>query len=256
MITLGNFLYAQPGTKNWKGKKTAVVLTYDDALNVHLDKVIPLLDSVKLKGSFYLSGFFPGCRDRIADWRKAAARGHELGNHTLYHPCIGNEPGREWVKGERKMENYSLQRMREEVSMNNILLHSIDGKTTRTFAYPCGDTRINDSLYLNMNEFVAARGTQAQPTAIMKIDLAEVSCSSMSDKTGAQMIARVQEVMAEGGLLVFLFHGVGGEHSLNVTAEAHRQLIRFLKQHESEVWIAPMIEVAAYIKSYQATHSK
>src|SRR5689334_8367364 len=73
--------YAQP--KVWNGKKASVVLTYDDALNVHLDNVIPLLDSVNLKGTFYLSGYFPGCRDRIPDWRRAAASGHELGNHTL-----------------------------------------------------------------------------------------------------------------------------------------------------------------------------
>ena len=33
--------------------------TYDDALNVHLDNVIPALDSLNLKGTFYLSGYFP-----------------------------------------------------------------------------------------------------------------------------------------------------------------------------------------------------
>ena len=38
----------------WNGKKCAVALTYDDALNIDLDNVIPALDSVKLKGTFYL----------------------------------------------------------------------------------------------------------------------------------------------------------------------------------------------------------
>src|SRR5689334_12514889 len=73
----------------WPGKKCAVVLTYDDALNTHLDHVIPLLDSFGLKGTFYLTAYAPACK-RIDDWRKAAAEGHELGNHTLFHPCIGN----------------------------------------------------------------------------------------------------------------------------------------------------------------------
>ena len=41
----------------WQGKKCAVVLTYDDALNVHLDNVIPLLDSLNFKGTFYLTAF-------------------------------------------------------------------------------------------------------------------------------------------------------------------------------------------------------
>jgi peptidoglycan-N-acetylglucosamine deacetylase len=38
----------------WNGKKCAIALTYDDALNIDLDNVIPALDSVKLKGTFYL----------------------------------------------------------------------------------------------------------------------------------------------------------------------------------------------------------
>src|SRR5258708_28924157 len=101
----------------WHGKKCAVVLTYDDALNVHLDNVIPLLDSLGLKATFYLSGYFPGSRQRIADWRKAAANGHELGNHTLYHPCIGNQPGREWVNSENDMSKYTVRRLEDEIRM-------------------------------------------------------------------------------------------------------------------------------------------
>ena len=106
----------------WKGKKAAVVLTYDDALNVHLDNVIPSLDSLGLTGTFYLSAYFPGCRERIEDWRKAARQGHELGNHTLFHPCTGNAPGREWVSAQRDLSKYSLQRVLEEIRMTNVFL--------------------------------------------------------------------------------------------------------------------------------------
>ncbi len=31
-----------------------------------------------------------------------------------------------------------------------------------------------------------------------------------------------------GGMAVIMFHGVGGGHSLNVSREAHRQVLRFL----------------------------
>ena len=40
--------------KSWNNKKCAVALTYDDALNVHLDNAIPLLDSLGLKATFYI----------------------------------------------------------------------------------------------------------------------------------------------------------------------------------------------------------
>jgi len=52
-------------------------------------------------------------------------------------------------------------------------------------------------------------------------------------------------------LLVFLFHGVGGEHSLNVSVEAHSDLLHFLKVNEKNIWIAPMIDVAKYIQQYR-----
>src|SRR5688572_20806501 len=71
----------------WNGRRCAVVLTYDDALNVHLDNVVPILDSLSFRATFYLSGYSKGCRERLADWRVAATAGHELANHSLFHPC-------------------------------------------------------------------------------------------------------------------------------------------------------------------------
>src|SRR5690606_2235209 len=37
----------------WKGKKAAVVLTYDDAIDQHLDHAVPVLDALGLKATFY-----------------------------------------------------------------------------------------------------------------------------------------------------------------------------------------------------------
>jgi len=66
----------------WNNKQCAVVLTYDDALNVHLDNVIPALDSLGLKGTFYIIGNSPVLSKRMSEWRLAAKHGHELGNHA------------------------------------------------------------------------------------------------------------------------------------------------------------------------------
>lgn len=82
-------------TRVWNGKACAVSLTYDDAIQQQLDNVVPVLNSVSLKASFYLSGYFPGFINNIDCWRAAGEKGHELANHTLFHPCTGNTPGRE-----------------------------------------------------------------------------------------------------------------------------------------------------------------
>src|SRR5688572_33007717 len=89
----------------WRGKKCAVVITYDDAIDQHLDHAVPVLDSLGLKATFYVTGFSTSMQKRLNDWKKLATNGHELGNHTLYHPCLGNMPGREWVRGEYDLNN-------------------------------------------------------------------------------------------------------------------------------------------------------
>src|ERR1044072_1573624 len=240
---------------SWHHKKCAVVLTYDDALDVDLDHAIPVLDSLGLKATFYLSAYSGALDARINEWRAIAKNGHELGNHTFFHPCAGDLPGRNFVTPDYDLSRYTFRRITDEINMTNTLLKAIDGKTIRTFAYPCGDERIKDSLYLSpiKDRFAAARGTEPLKPAIRDIDLYNIGCYAVSGQSGAEMIAEVKQAMADHRLLVFLFHGVGGGQSLGVSLQAHNELLRFLKQHEQEIWIAPMVEVAEYVKQYRTS---
>ena len=244
LLLINHVLWAQ-NPAGWNGKKCVVVLTYDDALQVHLDKVIPVLDSLGLKGTFYLSGNFPGVKARLNDWKKAAAHGHELGNHTLFHPCTGQKPGREWVNPTYDLSTYTVPRIVDEIRMTNTLLKAIDGKNQRTFAYPCGDTKIGNVDYFDQvkGDFVAARGTTSEMRKPSEINLADVGSYGMNGQSGEEMIALVKQALETNSVLVFLFHGVGGEHNLNVALPEHNKLVRFLKQHEKEIWIAPFIDV-------------
>ena len=240
---------------SWKGKKCAVVLTYDDAINEHLDNAIPVLDSLGLKATFYVTAFSPSMRTRLNDWKRLAVKGHELGNHTLYHPCIGGK-GREWVKPDYDMNNYTVQRMIDETRMTNLFLQALDGKTKRTFAFTCGDMKIGDSSFINgmKNDFAAARAVRAEMHKINEIDLYNVDCYMVNGETGEQMIEWVKKAVATNSLLVILFHGVGGGNTLNVSLPAHRELLQFLKQSEKDIWIAPMVDVAEHIKKWQTEH--
>ena len=233
----------------WNGKKAAVVLTYDDGLNVHLDNAIPLLDSLNLKATFYVSNYPDALNRRMNDWRKAAGNGHELGNHTIMHPCLGNIPGREWVQPEYDMSKYSPARMADEIRTANMLLRAIDGKTGRSFAYTCGDKTINGVDYLApfKKEFSCARGVNQGMHTKNDIDLFDVKCYSTNGQTAEEVISWVKEAQANNKLLVFLFHGIGGEHSLNLSLDAHRKLLRYLKDNEKDIWVATMDEVARYV---------
>ncbi|MES2517459.1 MAG: sialate O-acetylesterase [Bacteroidota bacterium] len=235
----------------WKGKKCSVVLTYDDALNVHLDNVIPALDSMSLKGTFYLTASSDAGTKRVNDWRKAAVNGHELGNHTLYHPCDASLPGMSWVKPEYDLSKYSLRRIQDEIKMCNAYLKSIDGRDKRTFAFTCGHKKVIEGEFIQTlsNEFVAARAVRSEMHNIDEQNLMNIDCYSMEGASGEKMIELVKQAQNSGKLLVFLFHGVGGEHGLNVSKEAHSQLLHYLKENEKEIYIDTMLNVAEHIKA-------
>src|ERR1700744_2224443 len=237
----------------WNNKPWAVVLTYDDAIDVDLDNVIPALDSLHLKGTFYLIGSSSVVAKRLTEWRAAAKEGHELGNHSLYHPCDGSLPGRSFVTPDHDLSKYTVDRAVSEIKLNNTLLKAIDGKDIRTFAYPCGDLKIGDVYFYNQlkNEFAGARGVTPGLQTINDVDLTNIDCYAINGQSADYMIGLVKQAMQNHTLLVFLFHGVGGGHSLNVDKGEHSKLLHFLKQNENQIWIAPMVDVARYIKDHR-----
>lgn len=232
-----------------------MVLTYDDALHVHLDNAIPALDSLGLKGTFFLTAAAPAFTERLEEWEKVAANKHELANHTLFHPCIGSRPGREFVTPEYDLATYSVRRITDEIKVTNTMLKSIDGKTERTFAYPCGDTSAGGVSYVDAIKgyFVAARGVQGKMVQRSEKDLYNLGTYMINGQTGEELIALVKEAMKTNSMVVFLFHGVGGEHGLDVSLEAHRKLLHYLKAQEKQVWNPTFLEAAKYLKAAEPT---
>jgi peptidoglycan-N-acetylglucosamine deacetylase len=245
-------------TQLWNNKQCAVVLTYDDAIDADLDVVVPALDSLKLKGTFYLIGSSPVLNQRLNEWRVAAKHGHELGNHALFHPCDGSLPGRSFVTADHDLSKYTVGRAVDEIRANNVLLKAIDGQERRTFAYPCGDRQIGNVYFYDQlkNDFAGARGVTGGIKAAADVPLDNINSFMINGQSGQDLVKLVKQAQQSHGLLVFLFHGVGGGHSLNVSRQAHTELLRYLKQHEKEIWIAPMVTVASYISSVQRVVKK
>ena len=248
ILCFGVTMYSQGNT--WNGKKCAVCLTYDDALNVHLDNVVPILDSLGFNATFYLAGSFPGMQPRLEDWRAAAEKGNELGSHSIFHPCMKSKPNRDWVKSEYDLDTYTLRRMEEELVTMNSFLTALDGRTNRTYAYPCGEWMIGDSSYVPIVEenFTAARGVENKLQTIDEVDLYDTGCFDINQSTTIEQLkAAVDEAIEKEALLVFLCHGVGGEHSINVSLETHNALLKYLKEKEDQIWVAPLENIAEYI---------
>jgi sialate O-acetylesterase len=230
----------------WYGKKAAVVLTYDDALDVHLDNVIPALNARGFKGSFYLSAAFPGSKNRIADWRRAAREGHELGNHTLFHPCDGS--GRSWVSPMNDLSRYTTEEIVREIDMTNTFLEAIDGKKERTFAYTCGDTKTGEGSFSEAirDQFVAMRGVRPRLNRADSLDLANINCYGVDNNNADHLISWAEQAHKEHALLVILFHGVGGGHDINVDLDKHNKFLDYLKENEDAFWVTTLLEASKH----------
>ena len=82
-----------------------------------------------------------------------------------------------------------------------------------------------------------------------QVQFDNVACYSIHGQPASYLFDLVQQAQRTHGLLVLLFHGVGGGHALNEDAGAHRQLLRYLQAHEADIWVAPLVEVAGRIRA-------
>lgn len=239
-----------------QGQQCAVSLTYDDALPVHRECVAPQLAARGLTATFYVCAN-NGFTDSPESWKRVADLGHELGNHTLFHPCR-REPAERfaWLAPHYDLCHYTRQRWADEMRVANCLLRMIDGRVERTFGNTCCNTTIGqgdhevplDDLISNM--FVAARGpcndTVVEPGSLRYTTLGHFSGDG---KTDAMLQQRIELARARGGWIIFMFHGVGaGTHKLFIENEQHNQLVEYLAAQAGGVWTASMVEVARYLK--------
>jgi len=81
-------------TVPWNGHTGAVSFTYDDARSSQIPNLLPQLDSLKIKATFFIAvtGTGGDFEARKADWIKVARNGHELANHTKNHVNVPADP--------------------------------------------------------------------------------------------------------------------------------------------------------------------
>lgn len=235
------------------GAKAAVSLAYDDALPSQLDTAIPQLNAVGLKGSFYLPLSADTIQKRLADWRAAAAQGHELGNHSLFHQCAKSLPNRGWVSQDRDLDQTPASRLVAEIRLGSAFLQAIDGKTQRTFTAPCTDQLAGGTPYLPLlkQDFVAMKTIVGGVVDDMQqLNIHAVPVIAPSEVTGTQLINWVKAAGAKGTMVNFTFHGIGGDH-LQISAAAHAELLQFLASHKDEYWTDTFLNLMLHVKTQQ-----
>ena len=247
--------WAQSATAAFRwpeGKRAAVSLTFDDARPSQVDTGLALLARLDARATFYVVPVH--VEAKLAGWKKLVASGHEIGNHSVRHPCTGNF---EWSR-DAALEDYTLDRMREELVEANRRLEAMLGVTPVTFAYPCGQTfvgrgRATQSYVPLIAElFLVGRGwLDETPNDPLYHDSAQVSGMSMDRMDFPAAKAMVESAREAGQWLVLAGHEIGHTGGQTTRIEMLERLVPFLQDPANEIWFETVETVARYLKEHR-----
>ena len=230
------------------GASAAVSLTFDDARYSQVELGTALLERFDAKATFYV---VPGAvEDRLAGWQAAVAAGHEIGNHSLMHPCSGNFL---WAR-EKALETYSLFDMRLELEEANARLFKLLGVTPVSFAYPCGQTFVGrgkqTKSYVPVvaDLFKSGRGWLDEAASDPSyVDLAQLTGVEMDGKTFEEVLVLLNQAKADGLWLVLSGHEMDSGGRQTTRLEMLEKLIPYLQDPANGYWLGTVGEVTDYV---------
>ncbi len=247
-----------PSVFTWpEARKGAVSITYDDALPCHFDIVGPAFEAHGLHATFY-TNILPLMRHPQA-WREMAAKGHELGNHSIFHPCRKHNADRmQWLPDAYDLQAYTAQRWHDEMAAASFSLSLLDGQQERSFGNTCCNTELGQGESEQSIEpliaalFTAGRGPlNNQVVDVRSINFNALGHFSGDGKTFEHLRQEIDAAIAVGGWIIYMIHGVGANtHSLYIDTEEHQQLVDYLGQQQESIWSAPVVTVAQYLQGY------
>jgi peptidoglycan/xylan/chitin deacetylase (PgdA/CDA1 family) len=245
---------ADPAAFAWpKGKLAAVSLSWDDARPSQIDIGIPLLDKHGIKATFFVVP--SNVKARQSGWQKAARAGHEIGNHTLNHPCTGNLD----FAADKALEDYTLDRMSSELVTANKQLRELLGVTPETFAYPCGNTFVGRGLDtrsfvpLVAAQFIAGRLWQSEGANNPRTgDLAQVLARDVDGKSFDEILPMLEDAKRTGKWLVLGGHEMNQDGAQTTRTSTLDKLLPYLNDPKNGLWVAPVGTVAKYVRDARA----
>ena len=229
----------------WRGfRKGAVTFTFDKGAPSHVNKVAPLFDKYDYKASFYLVEKYNPDWDKFQD---LADNGHEIGSNSKTYPAN--------ISGEEESSKLAIE---ENIKSKYGCI---------TLAYPNGNLP-RDFTAVKAN-YIAARtynGTwHERPDYMGKdgpTDWTQVPAlftgSEYTFNTSDSFVSEIKKVVNINGWVVFTTEAIKNERNGNATysptdLNAIDGTLSWVKENDKDVWLAPLCDVAMYIKERKAS---
>lgn len=237
-----------------EGKRAAISLTFDDARHSQITNGIPLLDEYGIKATFYVS--LKRFEQDVDAWKAAAANGHEIGNHTLTHPCSGNFS---FIDEERALEDYTIEKMRTELIESNAAIEELVGVTPVSFAYPCGQKYVGRGRNLRSyvplisEHFLSGRGWMDEwANDPAYCDTAQLMAMELDGKNFEQIKQIIDRTLADGGWLVFAGHEIAEDGRQTTRIATLKALCEYARDPANGIWLDTVEAVTRYIQKQRA----
>jgi peptidoglycan/xylan/chitin deacetylase (PgdA/CDA1 family) len=249
LLFFGTHAFAQANFPWPEGKKMALSLSFDDARETNPTLGVPLLNKYDVQATFFLVP--SGVKKNIKDWEMAVEAGHEMANHSLYHPCSGNFV---WSR-DKALENYTMDKMRQELEQTNVEIRELLGVTPTVYAYPCGQTHIGRGIHaqsfipLISDMFLAGRGwLDEAPVDPFYADMANLTGMKMDNMEFEEILPLIELASANGQWLVLAGHETNHSGNQTTYLKMLEKLCEYATDPSNGIWIAPIGTIAGYVK--------
>jgi peptidoglycan-N-acetylglucosamine deacetylase len=234
-------------------KRAAISLSFDDARVSQIDTGLALLSEHHVKVTFFVEAGNIG--HRVEGWKKAVADGHEIGNHSMTHPCTGNYV----FSRHNALEDYSLRMMAAQLDEANAEIERLLGVKPRTFAYPCGQkfvgrgVDVRSYVPLVAERFLVGRGyLDESPNDPAFCDLAQAMGTPFDDMDFEPIKKIVDQAAKDGRWVIFVGHDIGKRGYQVTNSRALAALCDYLTDPARGMWLGTVGEIGEYIRQQRA----
>jgi beta-glucosidase len=231
-----------------EGKKMALSLSFDDARLTQMENGIPLFDKYGVKVTFYVSTY--SMKPQLEAWKRAAKNGHDIGNHSLRHPCTGNY----LFARQEALEDYTLAKMYAELDSANKVIKDMLGVVPVSFGYPCGQkfvgrgTMTKSYVPLISKMFETGRGWRDElPNDPAYCDMSQLSGMELDGKSWDEIKKLIEYSKNNGSWLVLAGHQINNGGSATSLLSTLDSLCKYAMDPSNGIWIDNIHNIASYI---------
>jgi sialate O-acetylesterase len=224
-----------------------ISLTYDGTREEHLLHVVPLLDSLGLRATFF--AYPPNLILNLSDWKQAASYGHEIGNAFLYGAADSDGLVPHWPESTLRIEFDESQELITSLDPSGSFAYPAVRTTWSSEGLPVVDevvsktiVKVNEEILKPfVNQFEFSRTPKDGFNEPLETERKAIKSMAADGLDSESLCVLAHLGISQHAWIVFAFSGLADS---KFDIEAHEQFTKWLAERKDAVLIAPFREIA------------